>query len=89
MNRLAGRFELIERLDEQTVVVGCLGSLKAKTLTEAEQRYLAEWYIDGFPSRVTLIKAEVLSDYSCEQAQKHPNNYNDFIKLTVQRKNYY
>lgn len=82
MSRLAGRFALVDRIDKHTVVVGCLGSLHAESLTEDEQIYIAAWYIDGFPARIRLKDAEVLSDYDCPLK----SNYNDFIRLTTERK---
>lgn len=78
--KLDGRFALIDRPSKDIIIIGCLGPLHAENINQDEKNYIAAFYT-GFPIHVTVLSSEVLNSYPCKNA----NNYNNFLKLTIQQ----
>ena len=85
INKIAGMFMCVER-QGNSVIVGCMGSLSADSLSESEIRYIAAWYTKGFPSAIKITGTELLPDYECKYPYKTNNFNGGFIKITTSQK---
>ena len=75
MSRLSGRFTKIEKVGNRTIV-GLLGTIKAKSLSDEEKRYIAGFYnIKGNCTFSVVDKYKAMFSKICT------NNYNDFLVI--------
>lgn len=77
MKRLSGRFSLIEKVGRKSIIVGCLGSLKAKTLSMEEKMFIAHFYnVKG------TCTFRVLDEWESSNGRSTVD-FNDFLVIEI------
>ena len=80
MRKLAGKFTLLDRADNE-VTVGFVGDITADSLTYEDLRYIAAFYTDG---KFVIKAANILaSDVKLAKPRTPQNNCNSIIRICV------